>query len=294
MNNIDEAFDTFRKRLELSETERQDTIKRHSQVRDSIKAGFDVDRPFLTGSYARHTKTKPLKDVDGFFELGKKERWRRDKPPADILAAFHAQLVKDFGEGCVETGRRCVTVSFDKKNPTVDDSGKVLSIDCVPAFSHVDGYEIPDRDRGDWILSNPEIHADEATAKNKACNGGWVPLVKMLKSWNRHAGKPVKPMFLIEVMAQTLVDPPFLAYPSEVRRFFAAAADGVLRDWPDPASLGPPVSDQMTPSMREAASASLRAAEQQAAYATRLADQGRYGEAIGVWRSLMGNYFPAS
>lgn len=35
-------------------------------------------------------------------------------------------------------------------------------------------------------------------------------------------------------------------YPSEVRRFIAAALEGIERSWPDPAGYGPPVSDQMT------------------------------------------------
>ena len=30
---------------------------------------FAIDRSFLTGSYARYTKTKPLKDIDIFFVL---------------------------------------------------------------------------------------------------------------------------------------------------------------------------------------------------------------------------------
>ena len=35
------------------------------------------------------------------------------------------------------------------------------------------------------------------------------PLVKMIKRWNRSAGKPFKPSLLIEVMMQDLVDAPF-------------------------------------------------------------------------------------
>ena len=88
MITVDEAFDQFRQRLELSETEQQDAIRRHNDVRACIREGFDIDRDFLTGSYARHTKTKPLKDVDIFFCLGEKDRHWRSKPPSDVLAAF--------------------------------------------------------------------------------------------------------------------------------------------------------------------------------------------------------------
>ena len=109
----------------------------------------------------------------------------------------------------MELGRRCVTVEFEKRNPTADEEGKVISNDAVPAYDCGDYYEIPDRILGKWIKSNPEVHKEESTAKNKEMNGKWVPLVKMLKRWNRSAGKPISPSFLIEVMAQKLVDPPF-------------------------------------------------------------------------------------
>ncbi|HEX8700111.1 MAG TPA: CBASS oligonucleotide cyclase, partial [Myxococcaceae bacterium] len=255
---------------------------------------FDVSRSFLTGSYARHTKTKPLKDVDIFFVLGNKEARWRNRAPQELLAALGKCLVKEYGKAAVQLGRRCVTVEFDKRNPTADEEGKVLSIDAVPAFELDSCYEIPDRVLEEWIKSDPEAHKAQSTKKNKELDEHWVPLVKMLKRWNRSAGKPIKPSFLIEVMAHHLVDGPFTTYPSEVRRFFAAALDGIMQDWGDPAALGPPVSDQMTPELRQTAADVLRSAEMKAALATRLEKQGKQGEALVLWRELMGKYFPTS
>lgn len=71
---------------------------------------------------------------------------------------------------------------------------------------------------------------EQETAKNKKLGGKWIPLVKMIKRWNRSVDKPIKPAFLIEVIMQDLVDAPFTTYPSEVRRFFAAALDGIDRE----------------------------------------------------------------
>ena len=42
---------------------------RHTEVREYLDTKFEIDRSFLTGSYARHTKSKPLKDIDIFFVL---------------------------------------------------------------------------------------------------------------------------------------------------------------------------------------------------------------------------------
>lgn len=264
------------------------------EVRECIRASFQVDRDFLTGSYARDTKTKPLKDIDIFFVLGKDEQHRRNKAPSSILAAIEECLIKKYGREQVERGRRCVTVEFDKRYQTQDPDGKVLSVDAVPAFDINGHYEIPDGTLGKWIASDPEIHKEKATAKNKQLVGKWVPFVKMLKRWNRQVEKIIKPMFLIEVMAQDLVDPPFNSYPDEVQRFFSAAQVSIDQDWPDPAGLGPMVSDQMDADAKIAAKKVLRDAERLAAQSMRADQQGRVGEALQLWKQVFGSYFPTS
>lgn len=294
MITVSEAFEKFRQRLELSKTEQQDAIRRHKHVRERIRSKFDVDHDFLTGSYARHTKTKPLKDIDIFFCLGDGDSRWRDRSPVEVLEAFESCLADAYGADSVELGRRCVTVTFEKRNPTADEEGKVLSNDAVPAYDKGSCFEIPDRHLGKWIKTDPDIHKAAATAKNKALGGTWVPFVKMLKRWNRSAGSPIKPSFLIEVMALELTDAPFTTYPSEIRRFFASSLDGIMQDWPDPAGLGSPVSDQMTWQKREDAVSVLRDAEVTAARAVRLEQTGRNGEALTTWRRVMGKYFPLS
>src|SRR5882672_1184227 len=243
-----QAFDEFRRRLELSATEQRDAERRHSDVRGCIRDGSDIDADFLSGSYRRHTKTKPLKDVDVIFVLGSDEKWRRAKPPLETLQAFEKQLKKTYTEkDQVEIGRRCVTTIFEKSYYPDDHEGKVLSIDAVPAFAIAGGvYEIPDKITATWIKTNPDKHKEQATAKNKEMGGCWVPLVKMVKGWNRANGQLIKPSFLVEVMAEGLIEPPFSSYPEEIRNFFAAAEATVGEPWADPANLGPPVSDQMT------------------------------------------------
>jgi SMODS domain-containing protein len=288
-----EAFDKFRKKLELGDTEKKDAAKRQTDVRECIRSGFDVKTDFLSGSYRRHTKTKPLKDVDVVFVLHEGEKWRRDKPPIEMLQAFEKCLKKEFGE--VELCRRAVTIEFEKNYYPDDHEGKVLSIDAVPAFeSGSDVYEIPDKVTGNWIKTNPDKHKEQATAKNKELDGRWVPLVKMVKGWNRANGRPIKPSFLIEVMAEELVEGPFSNYPDEVRNFFAAMEANIGKSWPDPANLGPLVSDQMTPELVTAAKKALQEAQGKAALAARAEQTGRQGEALRIWREILGDYFPLS
>jgi hypothetical protein len=291
-----QAFEKFRKRLELSETERTDAARRHADVRECIRGGFDVNTDFLSGSYKRHTKTKPLKDVDVVFVLDEKEKWRRAKPPIEMLQAFEQCLKKQYTEkDQVKISRRAVTVEFEKNYYPDDHVGKVLSIDAVPAFECGGGeYEIPDKVTGTWIKTNPEKHKEQATAKNEELEGYWVPLVKMAKGWNRANNRPIKPSFLIEVMAEELVEAPFSTYPNEIRNFFAAMEANIGRVWPDPARLGPAVSDQMTPDLIAEARKALQEAQRKAALAARAEETGRQGEALQIWREILGDYFPLS
>ena len=141
--------------------------------------------------------------------------------------------------------RRAVRVDFGV-NIVNDVSEEVVSFDVVPAFTHDDHHLIPDDVTGEWIHTNPKIHAEQATAANKAFAEQWKPLVKMIKKWNEVAGHPVEPSFLIEVMALTLITGPWTGnHPRELRQFFASAADRIADCWPDPAGVGPDISDAL-------------------------------------------------
>lgn len=296
MLTISQAFEKFRQRLELSDIEKDDAVRRQQEVRECIRESFDLSRDFLSGSYSRHTKTKPLKDVDVIFVLGSKEHWRRGKAPIDTLYAFEKHLKQKYSEqGRVEVGRRSVTVEFEKDYYPEEHDGKILSIDSVPAFeSGKNEYEIPDRVTGSWIKTNPEIHRERSTAKNKELNGRWVPLVKMAKGWSRANNNPIKPSFLIEVMAMGLTEAPFSNYPDEVRNLFAAMEAHIGRSWPDPAGLGPPVSDQMTSPLVATAKKALQDAQRKATLARRAEESGRQEDSLRLWREILGNYFPLS
>ena len=295
MLSTSEAFEKFRKKLELGPTESKDASKRQTDVRDCIRGGFNVKTDFLSGSYRRHTKTKPLKDVDVLFVLGDDEKWRLEKPPIEMLQAFEKCLKNTFGADQTELCRRAVTVTFEKNYYPDDHDGKVLSIDAVPAFeAGKDVYEIPDKVTGKWIKTNPKKHMEQATEKNEELDKRWVPLVKMAKGWNRANGKPIKPSFLVEVMAEGLVEAPFSTYPNEVRNLFAAMEANVGSSWPDPAGLGPPVSDQMTAELVTAARKALQEAQRKASLAMRAEETGRQGEALRIWREVLGDYFPLS
>src|SRR5690606_36902220 len=148
---------------------------------------------------------------------------------------------------------------------------------------------------GKWILTNPLIHAEKATAAHQAYSNEWKGLVRMFKYWNnqpKHGEKPIKPSFLIEVMSlQCLHGGWGGSFEREVQGLFATLADRITEEWPDPAGLGPPISNDMDQARKLRAQTLLRAAEKEASVAINHARQGRQGDALRAWRELFGVKF---
>ena len=76
--------------------------------------------------------------------------------------------------------------------------------------------------------------------------------------------------------------------------FFASMADRIGDTWPDPAGLGPPVSDSMDAAQRAAAKDALTRAQYMIREAIELTRAGRNGEALRKYRELFGERFPLS
>ena len=299
MLSIDEAFRKFKSRLELNEKEQKNATDRHTEVREFVRTKFAIDDDFLTGSYRRHTKTKPLKDIDIFFVMKESERQYRNQAAGKVLDDYLATLKDEYGKDAVRRQSRSINIDFGVQVKDEDKTDyKVLSIDVVPAFPAGSDYEIPDGDTGKWIKTNPKIHAEKATNAHQAYGNEWKGLVRMAKYWNnnpKHGEKPVKPSFLIEVMAlECLYGGWGGQFDREMQSFFATLADRVGDVWADPAGLGPPISNSMDRTKVDRARQALGQAARQADQAINLTRQGRNGDALRAWRELFGPMFPLS
>ena len=295
MLSTQDAFRKFRSRLELNRKEQKDASRRQKEVRQVMDAAFEIEHDFLTGSYARWTKTKPLKDVDIFFVLAKKHRHYRDQAPSVLLGDVEKALVKRYGGAHVSQQRRSCTVDFGVTAVEDRTDYKVMSVDVVPAFTKASHYEIPDTTTSGWTETNPRIHYDKAVEAQRAYSDEWKGLVRMMKRWNNQRDKPITPSFLIEVAALDILKPSWGGdYRREMQAFFATLADRIHETWQDPAGLGPPVSDTMDAQKIQNAQQELRAAERQAADAIRLERDGKFGDALRAWRTLLGPLFPLS
>lgn len=297
MISTQDAFRKFKSNLELTQGEQEDASRRQQEIRSVMDEAFDIETDFLTGSYARWTKTKPLQDVDIFCVLKDEERHYREEPSSVVLADVEKTLVKKYGRDKVDPPVAfAVTVNFGVTAIEGNTNGKVMSFDVVPAFAKKNHYEVPNPlDSSGWTETNPKVHADMAVAAHEAYSREWKGLVRMMKAWNRQSGKPITPSFLIEVMALQVLYGDFQGdFRYEMKSFFASLADRIHERWPDPAGLGPDVSDGMHEDQKRNAKDLLQAAQRSAASSIQLETQGKNGEALRAWRDLFGPLFPLS
>lgn len=288
MTTVDEAFSKLKSNLEITGAEQTQASSRHTAIRDHVRAAWDLTDDFLTGSYRRDTKTKKLRDVDIFLVIDPdgEHAGLRDRTPADALNQLRQVLTTKWPSTSVDVFACVVPFGPDDE---------VMSFDVVPAFKRPGGgYMIPDITSGEWIATNPKRHHEMTTAANKACSERWVPLVKMIKGANRESGDPISPSFLLEVMALDLISGPMLSYQHEFAVFCNRAADNALRDWPDPARLGPAVNRGLSTSARQRVADAFLAWANIAEEAIDLEADGSATAAIAEWKKLFGRRMPAT
>lgn len=286
MGYVNDAFERCRSKLEVTTTEINFAKTKHHQIRDHVRASWQLDEDFLTGSYRRETKTRRLRDVDIFAVIapGGPQSGLRQQPPSAVLRNLKSVL-SDKYDDVLADGFAC-TIAFGPED-------EVASFDVVPAFKrNGGGWEIPDAQRSAWISTNPKRHHEQSTEMNNRCDDKFVPFVKMIKGINREAGDPISPSFLLEVMAHGLVRPPFRRFQDEIVWFLASAAEQIANDWEDPAGLGPAVNGTMNAVQRTEAAIVLREWQSIAEEAVRLEDDGQERAAVEEWRRLFNDRMP--
>ena len=283
MSYIDKAFDNLKSNLEITKTERELAQTRHRLIRERIEDDWQLTNHFLTGSYDRHTMTKRLKDVDIFAVIDP------DGPQAELASGPGGDAVEALKD---VLATRWDDVEVDDNVVRINYKGQdIASYEVAPAFERFGGgYRIPNG--WGWMDTDPQIHAELVTAKNKACDEKFVPFVKMVKGINRKADEPIDPAFLIEVMGLGLVLEPFGRYRDEIRFFLASVADRITEDWPDPAGLGPCVNAGMSFGHRQHLSEVVMGWQRVAEEALLLEQDGRERHAVEKWRELFGWRMP--
>jgi hypothetical protein len=288
---IDQSFHRFKQNLEITGLQGETVSVRQANVRKVVESSLTVLDSFLTGSYKRCTMIGPLKeaDIDVFVILAPAYFYNYDagknNGQAGLLDAVKRALLKTYTTTPdISRNGQAVTIRFTD-----------FVVDVVPGFNRQGGgYLIPNSLSRSWISTDPKKHVELVTAANAGNGGNFVPLVKMIKSWNKVLGKPFR-SFHLEVLALEILNNVTISdFPSGARFFFDKGRTLIAGKNPDPAGYGDDVGAYINSqeAVREAV-ARFQLAYDRAIKAEDYARRGYVREAVDMWTKIFGDYFPA-
>lgn len=285
-----DSFKAFKSNLEITGLQAATVSTRQQTVRTAVENGLTVSDSFLSGSYSRQTLIAPLKqaDIDIVVVLDPKY--------------FHNYNGQNGGQaGLLDLLKRVLKKTYPN-TPDISRNGQAVTIqftdfvvDVVPAFNQKGGgYLIPNSLTQAWLSTDPKKHVEIWTAANRNHNADLVPLMKMLKSWNRATSTFLR-SFHLETMALQIFDNVTISdFPSGARYFFDKGKDYVTKKNPDPAGYDGDVGGYLnTEEKIKNAVSRFETAHTRALKAEDFASRSYVADAVDMWRMIFGDYFPA-
>lgn len=278
------SFQKLKENLEITGLQKSTVSTRQENVRDVVAGEMDVLDSFLTGSYSRSTMISPLSeaDIDIFIVLDPK--YYETDGQANLLDKVKRALLKTY-----------------TKTPKISRNGQAVTIiftdfvvDVVPAFNRKGGgYLIPNSLQKAWIATNPKTHVDVMIQENKNHNGDLVPIVKMIKGWNKNINNDFVSFYLELLAIKIFKNITISDFPSVMRFFFDKGREGIKYKVHDPVDYGGQINGLRNCKTVEDAVNRFETAYNGAVKAEHYAKNGNIKSAVDEWKKIFGDYFPA-
>jgi hypothetical protein len=217
---------------------------------------------------------------------GNNKDWDNKEGVTKALNRFKSILQDAYPRTECSIDRNCVTMKLAE-----------FRLDVVPAFRFREGhYKIPDTYREQWLATDPVKFSEEVTRINKNMNNDFIPLIKMMKGWNRNFTKRLRGFHIECIMINHYKNySESYTFESMVKVFFSS-----LPDYLNVASHDPITGDRVDlyldnkslDNKREDFVTRAKKAAELAEEAYN--DREKYPTvSIGEWKDLFGEFFPA-
>jgi len=280
-----QAFDLFRRSVEMKPDLVQAITARQTPLRERLQKRWPGSKVFFSGSYGRSTKIEPINDVDLFVVRSEQYREIGKIPiPRDQLLEELSAVVREvFPNQTPRRQNRSLGILFPE-----------FRIDVVPAFARTGGgYFIPDRGTGtpDWLYTNPDKQAAFTAAIDRSTGQMATPLVKMMKVWNRNRSVGLK-SYHVEVMVLRALNGKPPSFAEGMKTLFERIEHAIKRSSGDPGESSGTLDAYLDPHSRDRAAEEARQAATKMTEALGLVSLKREMEAIRIVADLIGQPFP--
>lgn len=275
MSKLAQGFDQFRRNLDLGAGQQQQVRERRGRLIGELQQTFRSSAVRPIGSHARGTNIPPVGDIDLMLVL---ERPRLDNPIL-LLAEVREALSTKYRN--IRLQNRSVGILFGD-----------FDFDIVPALGRTrGGYHIPDSHAGQWIFTNPEQHNELAKRVDRETGAMAIPMVRMLKSWNRQQRIGLK-SFHLEVMVLRALGTKPKSYAEGTRDVLRSMARAARASCGDPGQSGNRLDTYLSDIERAHISRQCEQASEHLTTAILLEQQGDLAGAIRLARAVFGSPFP--
>lgn len=288
--SVSQAFQEFTSRLEITDLQSSTVSSRQQTVRGVVEAGLKVEDTFLSGSYSRNTLIAPLSeaDIDVFVVLSSQYFHHyngQNGGQAGLLGLVKRTLRRTYTRTPdISRNGQAVTIRFDD-----------FAVDVVPSFRRQGGgFLIPNSITQSWLSTDPKRHIDIIATANEQHSGDLVPMIKMIKAWNRSIDKHFR-SFHLEVLALTIFTNVTISnYWSGMRFFLDKGRALIATKNPDPAGYGDDVGRYIVGQAQvDEAVGKFQSDYERALRAEQFADRGDVANALDMWGKVFSQPFPA-
>jgi hypothetical protein len=283
--SVPRAFDLFASRLEITDLQQSTVSTRQQAVRAALDRRLRVLDTFLTGSYRRHTMIGPLAGAD-----------------VDLFCVLDPGYHHPAGQAALLDAVRKVLRETYPKIPRIAANGQAVTIrftdfivEVVPAFHRQGGgFLIPSSTEARWIETDPKVHEAFIANANAKHHGKLMPLIKMLKAWNRNSGSPLR-SFYLELMTEAVLRRRWIGdYRSAATFVFERAREAVRWRAIDPAGLDEAQVQGLAHGGVPEVVAAFDLAARRARTAMLAERSGQGQRALSLWRQAFGSPFPGA
>ena len=222
---VNKSFETMLSRLEPTSIQKG-SIKTARETIDSVLYNAPkvflaegTHSSFLTGSYKRNTLIRRIDDID-LYVLVHFSIHADGKKPILVLREMARALRNRYKRTRIGVDSPCVVIRFTD-----------YKFEVVPAVFYVDDderYMVPGPGARKWIDCYPHVPDKWLTNSNYQNDKKFVPLIKILKQWNRHNKVGFK-SFHLELLTGMVFDEisEIVSYPQAVYNWMYHVSDWI-------------------------------------------------------------------
>lgn len=177
--SLQDDFKAFLHDIEPSRSTVDEIVSAHRALRSYLEGHEYYSQhcrgTYLSGSYAKHTSTRPVKDEDHRdVDVVGETDYTTSENSADVIIELRDVLYDSDKYKSAHLQTHSVGITLAKHD-----------IDVVPLATEGEVRFIGDLDDASWKETNPRGHIEWSSQTNVSHGGRYVPVVKMMKWWRR-------------------------------------------------------------------------------------------------------------